>query len=111
MLLDRGRGQLASEQFNISGQVHWLQMLQPQAVPTAPGEEPLDGHAVGRAGVRVADVGREELQITPHRLSPAGAIGWGIITAGKTGQERAAGKEEKGISSVLMAKPPPGARG
>jgi hypothetical protein len=66
MLLDRRRGQLAAQQLDIGRKVHRLQLFQRPAVLIAPSEKPLDSHAVGCAGVRIADVGGK----TPGNAAP-----------------------------------------
>ncbi len=63
VLLGRGRGPLPAHELHISRDVKGLDRLQRRhAVAGAEGQEVGDGPVIGPAGVRIADLGREELQ-------------------------------------------------
>ena len=69
VLLDGGRGQLALQVLNESGDVDRLHLGEPaDAVILAPGRKAASGDQVGAAGVGVVELSGEELQHAPGGL-------------------------------------------
>ena len=86
VLLDGGRGQLALQVLNESGDVDRLHLGEPaDAVILAPGRKAAGGIQVGAAGVGVVDLSGEELQHAPGGLGSGrekgsgGAVLWGSV--------------------------------
>ena len=73
VLLDGRRRVGLRQLLDVGGHHHRLDLLQRQTHVFAPVSEPVGGHQVGHAGVRVADVGGEEFP----------ELGFGFIGAGE----------------------------